>query len=578
MPKTQYGIRVTPNARKQYGFKASAAPLLSNQKRYVVQVENKIVQQTSYPVTLPSTSRRKARMITPDLVRRKTREVLVDLLQAEKGTVTPHVLNTTIVQAENALIAAARVDVIARDLEVVERKNAQEAAIVLQEKANKQLEHEASCVDALSASLIERIFETNASISEKIDRQTDVAACLSESDQLERHNETDSWLNEGIQTNAVNTTVSAVLSFADQWTRNNIKEIHQVDVHPMDRVNQPLDGSIIRSDMALRASSILNGHLFLGEVALVKHKEFLAELKLMDGVLGAGKPVLEMRISSAKRNEKTVQASFVEPTKAEDANRIESGTLLPIYPSTRTIKELEGVEKETIHTKRPEKIMNTQLYVSDHAERTYNTELALLLQQSKTTRRTKVINTQIKQNDVTKRLNMTDIAIIKSTHAVERVNNTDVAMSCFTEPVERASRPDAALLTESISSDRNDEGIETLIRSGEQLERVTQTDSQMSDHDATQRIAIEETQLIESVPVDRVTINYAEMVEFSHAMKTMKSGVLVEAETVNRIAVEETILFEQEKVELYVKKKKKIWLIPARGNHWNSWSGWKKTR
>lgn len=578
MPRTQYGIRVTPNARKQYGFKASAAPLLSNQKRYVVQVENKIVQHSAYPVMLPANSRRKAQEIMPDLVRRKTKEILVDLHQAEQGGVYPHILDGVHHETEQTFRISTVISAEIQSLESIERMTEHDAAILSQERAERPVEHDVICSTDEMALRSIRILETDPLTSvDFVQRNSVEETILIERDSAKRKTDHEGVLSEQSKVMSVNTTVHADLSSHDQLARINEEHAVLINSESMQPSMTIQDVHLMHHDAASRISDVF-GHLAKSEAGTLKHKEFLSELKIMDGVIGAGKPVLEMPLDFAKRQEKVITAVVKEQTKSNSANRVEDAALFSASLSDRTIKEIEVSEKEISPARRPEKVVNTHLLVPDRAERTYNTELALLLQQEKTVRKSKVITTQHIAADVTKRLTMIETAVLKVMDDTERVSTADNAILQSLDAAERSILLDEALLMESISAERSGEGIETIIRNSDPLERVTETDAQLSEHHSGQRVAVNEVQFVHSDTVDRVAVDYATLIEFSTAAKTMKSGVLVESETVGRIAVEETILLEQDQIELYVKKKKKIWLIPARGNHWNGWSGWKKTR
>lgn len=113
----------------------------------------------------------------------------------------------------------------------------------------------------------------------------------------------------------------------------------------------------------------------------------------------------------------------------------------------------------------------------------------------------------------------------------------------------------------------------------EGIDDATRTDDEAILFDSTEatREAIEEVQIAVPDYAER-TMSYAEMVDHLEASRTIKEIVLTDQERAERKAIAEAVLEEIGDADKYVKKKKKIWLIPARGNHWNNWSNWKKTR
>lgn len=113
----------------------------------------------------------------------------------------------------------------------------------------------------------------------------------------------------------------------------------------------------------------------------------------------------------------------------------------------------------------------------------------------------------------------------------------------------------------------------------EETDEATRTDDEAILFDPTEatRNAVEEVRNVVQDYAER-TMSYAEMVDHLEASRTIKEIVLTDQERAERKAIAEAVLEEIGDADKYVKKKKRIWLIPARGNHWNNWSNWKKTR
>jgi hypothetical protein len=74
------------------------------------------------------------------------------------------------------------------------------------------------------------------------------------------------------------------------------------------------------------------------------------------------------------------------------------------------------------------------------------------------------------------------------------------------------------------------------------------------------------------------TMTYIELIEGDEAIRTMKPVSFIDGDLGNRKKIVDAYLEELEDVDELIKKKKRIWLIQARANHWNALSHWKKTR
>lgn len=186
---------------------------------------------------------------------------------------------------------------------------------------------------------------------------------------------------------------------------------------------------------------------------------------------------------------------------------------------------------------------------------------------------------------------------------------TEIVESRY-ERVDREKEREA-LRTETFGyADRQAEELTEMVEVFGRAERHTEEMTELHTHDSSERIAVEpvylehwtesiryayeETELavpyhaaptikpIVLVEPERATRNkmvYTDWEGFAHAGKTIKSGVLIDAEQSDRvIKTLPTYNDDLDSGKMIIKTKKKIWLIPAHGNHWNSWSGWKKTR
>lgn len=166
------------------------------------------------------------------------------------------------------------------------------------------------------------------------------------------------------------------------------------------------------------------------------------------------------------------------------------------------------------------------------------------------------------------------ITTVETVDAAERMDET-MAMLNPIDTAEHLSETTTSL--EPIDSAERVTVNETFLTQFDALERRYSDEAMFEDWYKAQRIT-KPARLEVGTTAERIAVDYTELADYILGAKTMKSGVLIDAETAEHQAIEDVDLAEYGASELIIKKKKKIWLIPAHGNHWNNWSGWKKTR
>lgn len=203
-------------------------------------------------------------------------------------------------------------------------------------------------------------------------------------------------------------------------------------------------------------------------------------------------------------------------------------------------------------------------------------------------------------------------AVEEHPHAIERISDTTVATEerfdssrylneqndAFESSPDQAGRESERAALEDVKfaqAERDNERAAQVIDVTDRAERHHQEDAYVEDWATAARLELVNAYLEDWAPAERRDTVQASLVRLEQmrvrnvvaveladplqALKTMKPASWVSPETSERIVP--TLPVHDEKIQVAiprVKVKKKIWLIPAAGNHWNGWSRWKKTR
>ncbi len=203
-------------------------------------------------------------------------------------------------------------------------------------------------------------------------------------------------------------------------------------------------------------------------------------------------------------------------------------------------------------------------------------------------------------------------AVEEHPHQIERISDTTLATEerfdsslylngqndAFESSPDQANREAERMAFQDVTfaqAERENERAAEVIDVTDRADRQHQEDAYVEDWTTAARLELVNAYLEDWAPAERRDTVQASLVRLEQmrvrnvvaveladplqALKTMKPASWVSPETSGRIVP--TLPVHDEKIQVAiprVKVKKKIWLIPAAGNHWNGWSRWKKTR
>lgn len=327
------------------------------------------------------------------------------------------------------------------------------------------------------------------------------------------------------------------------------------------------------------------------DAVTTKQEEFEVADTRLDGALGAARDVEEQRIDSSVRKQAERTALLTDPDRGETSFRDNEAMLSLPAAMNRTSGVQAAIQDEYEPSRRADGETNairndvqTSLYAG-------NEQIAYIESFENGLRWSEQTAQEVDTFAHAERLHVELTYRSDQLDQAERMSEND-AIHFLMPTAERVSENDSILSGIIEQADQMDQILASLekIESGD---RIAVNETFMTLFDASDRRYLEEVmfeawdraqtvtkpaRLDVGTTAERISVNYTELADYDLGAKTMKFGVLVDAETADHRSVEAANLEEYAPSELIVKKKKKIWLIPAHGNHWNNWSGWKKTR
>jgi len=760
MPTTQYGVQVTPNVRKQYGFQTSVSPVLSSKKRYFVQVENKIVQRDEYPLMISPISRRKAHLIVADRVTRRTREVITTLESPQQGIIKPLTIHTHIQHPENAVRGAVVASTDGVTFESTKRvvehsalvfaqesasiESEQSAVVKSMEKVVRDVEQSTEITSFGATQLTERIFATEELLLEPTERQTEhlthvqgadtflrttiravemidlfnlqtpdspidastfsyevldatlqekfvhieeawrgtidrpvLDAIVLEMDKLDppyletyefrtygmerpvKEHHVLQLGNEELQRDHVASGSLAkteffesadvlipteVLSF-DSFVRNErlydvaVTKTYAFDSHMNGRMVSLLSDDMLSRENKgsvayLESSDFMDlythgqeTHLMLRDHLHVQREVRNTVLQQIDSLESSmTHPVYMQEIDSIEKSYSNDEVMLIE-TEPLSRNVTRSAHVDPQLSLIRNDTAKEGVLHDLEAIDRTSNLVEGTLqqhaYLSiqpkqyDAAVLTYDGLLgaAIPVQEYRfdgMVRKNEERSVKMVDQSYVKAFNKAEftnvvemdeasIHVVPLETAIQRVYKPTRRAKHVHTHIARATKMDRfyqGISTTLIAFDftarkysdhlihmdvldgmaRSNDKNATVIWTPEAMDRMREKDAFMIDPESVKRRDIEDAYVIDTEKVERIAVNYTTLLEYSYANKTLTSGVIVSADRMERVAIENTTVQEFDELELLIKKKKRIWLIPTRGNSWDPWSISKKTR
>lgn len=311
-----------------------------------------------------------------------------------------------------------------------------------------------------------------------------------------------------------------------------------------------------------------------------------------DAADSAGRKTFEHRIEGSNRKSFMYTVDLTNPGNAETSSQYIEGHVTPSASMKRSSGIINAIQDDTERVSRSD--IETDAIFSDTMPAIYanNDEIVYIevfehgsrLNAEPAFRSDKLYQAErLKENDAVLssdsmraiRSNEND-AILSRTDKMDRISENDAILSGSTERMERIDVKPALL--GPIESSERIATVDVWMTFNEDAERRYLEETQLILWETADRIMTDVVQLEETIKVERIAVTYTQLADFTRGDRTLKFGVLVDAETAERRDIEPALLDAYEPGELVTKKKKKIWLIPGRGNHWNNWSGWKKTR
>lgn len=342
------------------------------------------------------------------------------------------------------------------------------------------------------------------------------------------------------------------------------------------------------------------------DTASAKQEEYEVDEIRMDGALGAARDVDEQRIDATVRKQAERTGMLTDSERGDTLLR-DTEALLSVNVTTRRADaEMDTHRNDLLQFKRIDSDQIAYIDVFENGLR-WSEQIANNVDAFMHAERLHVEPTyRSDQLDQAERMSEND-AIHFLMPAAERLAENDALLSNVTEHAGRMDQVITAVETID-AAERMDETT-AMLNPIDAAEHISETPASLEPIDSAERVTVNETFLTQfdalerryldeamfedwykaqritksarlevGTTAERITVNYTQLADYTIGSKTMKSGVLIDAETAEHRAIEDADLAEYGASELIIKKKKKIWLIPAHGNHWNNWSGWKKTR